>query len=167
MTIDEAIQQTKWESQLQRAVVNVLYTSRCLEAQSGRVLREHGLTSPQFNVLRILRGQKGKPASVKLLTERMLDPSSNASRLVDKLLEKGLVERATCPNDRRAVEVRITRSGAELLERLDEPARSWLPPSEHFPESDSRRLCELLDRLRDALPKTATRTETENEGEPS
>jgi DNA-binding MarR family transcriptional regulator len=169
MDIDEAIQQTRWESQRQRSVVDVLYTGRCLESLGARGLRAYGLTPQQFNVLRILRGQKGQPASVKLLAERMLDPSSNASRLVDKLLEKGLVERATCPGDRRSVDIRLTASGTALLARLDEPARGWLPRPELFPEADARQLCELLDRLRDALPGAAPHhpPRTGEKGEPA
>jgi len=103
MTIDEEIKQTNWESLRQKAMVNTMFTSRVLEAANTTMLKEHHLTLPQYNILRILRGRKGNPSTVKLLTERMLDKSSNASRLVDTLLEKGLVQRVSCPNDRRAV----------------------------------------------------------------
>ncbi len=150
MSIDKEIQQEKWSSSTQKAVVNTLFTSRVLEDRTAARLKQFGLTSQQFNILRILRGQKGKPATVKLLTERMLDKSSNASRLVDKLLEKGLVERVTCPDDRRAVDVLITPAGSELLARidlhggLDEPLRN-------FSERDAQALSDLLDRLRDAV----------------
>lgn len=91
MAIDDEIKQTVWKSPYQKAVVNTMFTSRVIEEQSARRLKPYDLTSQQFNILRIIRGQKGQPASVKLLVERMLDKSSNASRLVDKLLEKGYV----------------------------------------------------------------------------
>jgi len=155
MAIDDEIQQTVWKSPYQKAVVNTLFTSRVLEEKSARRLKPHGLTSQQFNILRILRGQKGKPASVKLLVERMLDKSSNASRLVDKLLEKNLVQRTTCPADRRAVEVRITEEGLALLETVD---RTIDREDEHlsgFTAEDATRLSELLDKLRDAVHAAA------------
>lgn len=150
MSIDQEIHQEKWSSFTQKAVVNTLFTSRVLEERTAARLKPFGLTSQQFNILRILRGQKGKPATVKLLTERMLDKSSNASRLVDKLLEKRLVERVTCPNDRRAVDVLITQDGLDLLQRIDRDGGldDRLPT---FSEADAQALSDLLDRLRDAV----------------
>lgn len=148
MTIETEIQQTKWESFRQKAVVNVLYTCRVLEESTEARLRPYDLTMPQFNILRILRGQKGKPATVKLLTERMLDKSSNASRLVDKLLEKGLANRVSCPNDRRAVEVTITQAGLDLLKAVDKELKQIDTMHPGFSEDDAQRLSELLDRLR-------------------
>lgn len=148
MTIETEIQQTKWESFRQKAVVNVLYTCRVLEESSETVLKPFDLTMPQFNILRILRGQKGRPATVKLLTERMLDKSSNASRLVDKLLEKGLANRVSCPNDRRAVEVTITEAGLELLKAVDKELKRIDAPHPGFTEDDALLLSDLLDRLR-------------------
>jgi DNA-binding MarR family transcriptional regulator len=150
MSIDQEIHQDKWSSFTQKAVVNTLFTSRVLEDRTAARLKPFGLTGQQFNILRILRGQKGKPATVKLLTERMLDKSSNASRLVDKLLEKGLVERVTCPDDRRAVDVLITPTGDELLARIDRDG-GLEEPFRSFSESDARTLSDLLDRLRDAV----------------
>lgn len=148
MTIETEIQQSKWESFRQKAVINVLYTCRVLEESTEARLRPFELTLPQLNILRILRGQKGKPATVKLLTERMLDKSSNASRLVDKLLEKGLANRVSCPSDRRAVEVTVTEAGLELLKAVDKELKRIDTPHSGFSEDDAQRLSELLDRLR-------------------
>ncbi len=151
MTIDEEIHQTNWSSFRQKAMVNTMFTCRFIEEMSAATLKEHDLTLPQFNILRILRGQKGKPATVKLLTERMLDKSSNASRLVDKLLEKNLVQRVSCPNDRRAVEVTITAAGLDILSRIDPKYNAWDATDPSFTEEDARTLSELLDRLRSAV----------------
>jgi len=148
MTIEIEIHQARWESFRQKAVINILYTCRVLEESNEALLKPFDLTLPQFNILRILRGQKGKPATVKLLTERMLDKSSNASRLVDKLLEKGLVNRISCPNDRRAVEVTITQAGLDLLKFVDKEVRSFSAAHPDFTEADARQLSDLLDRLR-------------------
>lgn len=154
MTIDEEIQQTRWESFRQKALVNVLFTSRAVEDVHSRKLRAWDLTLPQFNILRILRGQKGKPATVKLLTERMLDKSSNASRLVDKLLEKGLVRRVSCPNDRRAVEVTITPDGLRVLDEISAKHPEGPSPDSGLTEEEARILSDLLDRLRAGVVAT-------------
>lgn len=151
MAIDDEIQQTVWKSPYQKAAVNTLFTSRVLEDQTARRLKSHDLSNQQFNILRILRGQKGKPASVKLLVERMLDKSSNASRLVDKLLEKGLVQRTTCPDDRRAVEVRITESGLTLLDVLDRQMDQERQICKGFTPEEAVQLSTLLDKFRSAL----------------
>jgi DNA-binding MarR family transcriptional regulator len=151
MAIDDEIQQTVWKSPYQKAVVNTMFTSRVIEEQAARRLKPYDITTPQFNILRILRGQKGKPASVKLLVERMLDKSSNASRLVDKLLEKGYVQRTTCPDDRRAVEVRITDSGMALLSSIDEQTETSDSKLTGFSAEDATRLSSLLDKLRAAM----------------
>lgn len=151
MAIDDEIQQTTWKSPYQKAAVNTLFTSRVLEDQAARRLKPYDLSTQQFNILRILRGQKGKPASVKLLVERMLDKSSNASRLVDKLLEKGYVQRTTCPDDRRAVEVRITESGMSLLESLDRQMDQEDEIRRCFSAEDAVQLSALLDKFRSAL----------------
>ncbi len=151
MTIDEEIQQSRWESPQQKAVINVLFTSRTLEAATAAVLEAHDLTAAQFNILRIVRGQKGKPASIKLLVERMLDKSSNASRIVDRLVEKGLVNRIVCPKDRRAVEVTLTAEGSALLSRIDTSGHAWSRLAPGFSDADAQALSGLLDRLREAV----------------
>lgn len=160
MAIDDEIQQTVWKSPYQKAAVNTLFTSRVLEDQTARRLKSHDLSNQQFNILRILRGQKGKPASVKLLVERMLDKSSNASRLVDKLLEKGLVQRTTCPDDRRAVEVRITESGLTLLDVLDRQMDQERQICKGFTPEEATQLSGLLDKFRSALREADRATDS-------
>jgi DNA-binding MarR family transcriptional regulator len=93
--------------------------SRQLQLLTRRLLAPHDLTPEQFNILRILRGSKGQPMAVQALSARMVHPSSNASRLIDKLEGKRLVHRTQCPDDRRRAEVTITPSGLELLTCLD------------------------------------------------
>jgi DNA-binding MarR family transcriptional regulator len=121
MSLEEDIKQVKFKSEYQKLMLNIFYTSGWLGLKHGQLMKEYGLTGPQFNILRILRGQKGQPMSVSALIERMLDKNSNASRIVDKLEEKKWVLRKVCPNDRRQVEVTITQEGLQLLKQLDAP----------------------------------------------
>lgn len=96
---------------------NLLYTSSWLDLQATKLLKSYNISPQQFHILRILQTLHPKSATIKLLTERMTDKMSNASRLVEKLKQKGLVEREACEDDRRRVNVSITSEGLELLEK--------------------------------------------------
>jgi len=101
---------------------------------------------PQFNILRILRGQHPQPATINLLIERMLDKTSNASRLVDKLEAKGLVTRKQCPNDRRTVDVMITAAGLNLLLQMDK--EDIYQSLNNLTGQEAEQLNLLLDKIR-------------------
>ncbi len=148
MRLEDEIKQKQFSSPYQRLALNVIFTASWLQTQSARALKPYGLTSQQYNVLRILRGQQPNPASVGLLQERMLDKSSNASRLVDKLFAKKLVERKTCPSDRRQVDIRITQKGLDLLTELDPVMKMWDTQLKTLTEQEAQLVGELLDKLR-------------------
>lgn len=120
MRLEEEIVQRKFKNEHQKAVVNIFFTSNHFSGLYSKMLRPYELTMPQFNILRILRGQYPNPATIRLLTERMLDKMSNASRLVEKLRQKDLVDRDPCAEDRRQVNVKITEAGLDLLKRIDD-----------------------------------------------
>ena len=119
MKIEEVIKATGRMEVSTKTIINILYTSRFLEEQVTSLLKQFDLSNQQFNVLRILRGQKGNPANLSTLQDRMIDKNSNTTRLVDKLLNKGLVERYVCEQNRRKVEIFITEEGQRLLKRID------------------------------------------------
>jgi len=102
-----------------KVVMNVMYTHNVVAESVNEVMRTYDLSPEQFNVLRILRGQKGKPANMCVIQERMIAKTSNTTRLVDKLLLKGLVSRKVCDNNRRKMEIAITERGLDLLTDLD------------------------------------------------
>jgi DNA-binding MarR family transcriptional regulator len=148
MGIAEEIKQEKFKSEYAKAVVNVIYTNSWLQQKHLGVFKSLGLTTPQFNILRILRGQHPNPATVNLLIDRMLDKSSNASRIVDRLEEKKLVKRIQCKNDRRAVDVYITESGMELLSRADVVIDELQSNSNKLTDEEGKQLNSLLDKMR-------------------
>ena len=100
-------------------VLNLLCTSNYVSEKSATFFKNFEITGPQYNVLRILRGQKGCPANLSTIQERMVHKNSNAGRLIDKLLLKNLVERNTCKENRRKIEVSITKTGLDLLSIID------------------------------------------------
>lgn len=112
--------QSKFSNSIHKLLVNIVYTGNFLNHYHNQILRPHELTIQQFNILRILRGRHPQPASVRLLTQRMLDKNSNASRLVEKLRKKNWVKRTECGEDRRRVDVIITEEGLNLLEQIDD-----------------------------------------------
>ncbi|QRR01042.1 MarR family winged helix-turn-helix transcriptional regulator [Dyadobacter sandarakinus] len=149
MSIETDIKQKKFRSPFQRLAINFVYTCKWLEYKQSEIFREHDISGQQYNVLRILRGQQSNPIKVSEITERMLDKSSNTSRLVDKLLAKGLAERTSCANDRRAVDVVITQEGLSLLEKLDPPVAAWENRFNILSEEDANRMSDILDQLRE------------------
>ena len=146
MQLEEEIRQTNFRNEFHKAFLNVVYSANWLQNRQAQVFRNFELTSAQFNILRILRGQYPQPATVNLLIERMLDKTSNASRIVDKLVSKGLVTRRQCPQDRRTVDVLITEQGLELLQRID--ASDFPFGVENLSLEEARHLNCLLDKIR-------------------
>jgi DNA-binding MarR family transcriptional regulator len=102
-----------------KIILNIIYTQNVVADKFNEVIKPYDLSSEQYNVLRILRGQKGRPANMCIIQERMLSKNSNTTRLIDKLLLKELVTREVCPENRRKIEVLITNKGLELLKILD------------------------------------------------
>src|SRR5690606_22793145 len=113
-------------------------------------LKPYDLSSEQFNVLRILRGQKGVPASLSCVQERMICKMSNTTRLVDKLIVKGMVQRSVCEKNRRKVDIVITPRGMEVLEQLDGPMKDLNNSIiDNLSVQETEMLNTLLDKIRD------------------
>jgi DNA-binding MarR family transcriptional regulator len=146
MELEEEIKQTNFRNEFHKAFLNVVYSANWLQNRQAQYFREFDLTGPQFNILRILRGQHPKPATVNLLIDRMLDKTSNASRIVDKLVLKDLVTRRQCEHDRRTVDVLITGKGLEMLQKIDEANFPF--GVKNLTETEARELNLLLDKIR-------------------
>ncbi len=101
------------------AFVGLMQAGNTAFVQLSDLLSREGLTVQQFNVLRILRGQKGNPITLQAITEKMIHSNSNTTRIVDKLLQKKLVSRNLCKSNRRKLDISITSAGLDLLANLD------------------------------------------------
>jgi DNA-binding MarR family transcriptional regulator len=148
MKLEDAIKQTAFKTEEERLVINLVYTSGWLSSEQNRFFKRFGVSSQQYNVLRILRGQFPNPASVGLIQERMLDKMSNASRLIEKLKQKKLVKRSECSKDRRQVDVLITEDGLKLLEDIDKLNGEMHGICNTLNHTEKKKLNELLDKLR-------------------
>ena len=131
------------------AIDQLIRTGHWIMDQVSLELKEFGITEPQYNVLRILRVKKGNPVTVQKIQSRMVQRSSNVTRLIDKLLDKNLVSRKECPENRRKMDITITQSGLDLLEKLDEKVVSFYQPmSKNLNTDESRTLKELIIKLK-------------------
>ncbi|EJF52917.1 transcriptional regulator [Saprospira grandis DSM 2844] len=150
MKIEEEInQQRPFKSMYHKVGVNILFTASWLSKLQTDVLKPYDLSVQQFNILRILRGMRGKPATVKLLTERMIDKTSNASRLVEKLQRKGLVLRKSCKQDRRRVDIYIEEEGLKVLAEASAQLEVQMADCmSHLEQEEAGQLSNLLDQLR-------------------
>lgn len=149
MEIEKEIKQNvKFSSEYHKMVVNILYTASWLESKHANALKAFDLTPQQFNILRILRGQHPQPATINLLIDRMIDKSSNASRLVERLLQKGFVNRCANEKDKRAVNVAITVKGLETLKAIDSKNHLLEDGLKTLSVSEASTINNLLDKLR-------------------
>ena len=148
-SIEEEIKQKNFKSIHQKAFINLIYTSGWLQNKQAAIFRNYGITLPQFNILRILRGQYPEPATVSLLIERMLDKTSNASRIVDKLEAKELVTRTPCAHDRRTVDVLISEKGLAVLQQIDNKGEDINAGLNNLNETEAAELNRLLNKIRD------------------
>lgn len=148
MKLEEVIKQKVFKSPKQKLTINIIFTGNWMTQKTMFVLKPFGLTPQQYNVLRILRGQGQKPMASTDITDRMLDKSSNVSRLIDKLEAKKLAIRTGCDEDRRRTNIVITNEGLAMLEKIDK----ILPQNEQFletlTEAETEQLNFLLDKLR-------------------
>lgn len=149
MGIDQDIQQAKFRNAHQKASINLIYTLGWMKEKTKAIFESEDITPQQFNILRILRGSFPQPLSTLQIRERMLEKMSDTSRIVDRLITKGLVKKLTCKNDRRLVDVIISDKGKKLLERLDAREDEMDAVLGNLSEKDANILSDLLDKIRD------------------
>jgi len=149
MKIEEAIKQKRpFRNMHQKAVVNLIYTTNWLQDRLREHLKPYDITVQQYNVLRILRGAN-KPISTSDIRERLLDKMSDTSRMVDRLCQKGLVERSTCSSDKRLVDVTLSDAGQQLLLEMDRLHEEMDNILGKLSDEQAGQLSDLLDIIRD------------------
>jgi DNA-binding MarR family transcriptional regulator len=148
MKIEDEIRQKPFKDAYSKAVVNLLYTHSYLVTEQSKIFKPHDLSPEQYNVLRILRGQHPEPITVSSIQDRMLNKMSNASRLVEKLKIKKMVERKECAVDRRQVDITITGKGLEILDQLEEEVKKFNKRILNLSKTEVEQLNDLLDKLR-------------------
>lgn len=146
-TIDEEIK-SRFESEQHKALLNIMFTASWIRSRHNAVLTPSGLSMQQYNILRILRGAHA-PVNMQTVKERMVDRAPNATRLVDKLIEKGLVQRERATADKRVIHLGITTKGLELLGQVDELVRGDMDATNaNLTSEDATLINSVLDRMR-------------------
>jgi DNA-binding MarR family transcriptional regulator len=146
--IEEAIKVKNFSSERQKAYINVLYTATFLKGKINARLKKFDLTHEQFNVLRIIKGQYPNPVCVKDITDRMIEPNSNTTRILDRLEQKQLVKRNPSERDRRELWITITENGLNLLVTIEADFLSDNPHGRSLSHAEASLLNNLLDKLR-------------------
>lgn len=148
MGIEKDIQQTNFRNEYQKLGINIMYTANWLNEKIAGILSQEDITQQQYNILRILRGAD-KPLSTLQIRARMLDKMSDTSRIVDRLIAKELVEKNTCPTDKRLVDVVLSKKGFVILEKLDQLNHHLDALMKGISEKDAITMNQLLDQLRE------------------
>lgn len=148
MQLEKEIRTSRFESVYQMAMVNVIFTYSWCNDQLKQVMTPYDITTQQFNILRILRGQYPNPSTNNLLKSRMLDKMCDASRIVERLVQKKYVIKTVNSIDKRALDILITKKGLALLKKIDEEVDLSDMVSSNLTEEEATRLNELLDKMR-------------------
>lgn len=149
MKLEEKVKQAKFNNEQQKAVLNIIFTGTWLNNMNQAMLKPFGISPEQYNVLRILRGQYPKPITLGLIQERMLDKMSNATRLVEKLKQKGLLDRKECAYNRRQVDIIITEKGLDLLAATQPSMDDMSQFKNAISPEEAKLLNRLLDKARE------------------
>lgn len=150
MSLESEIKQSSFKSEQSKVIVNLIYTYHKLKGEITTRLKEDGLTMQQYNVLRIVRGAGEQGSTTSEIRERLLDKMSDASRMVDRLVAMGLLEKVRDQDDRRLVFVYLTSGGRQLVERLmDDDAVESI--ASNIPKEKAQQLNELLDLFRESI----------------
>lgn len=148
MRLEEAIKQTKpFESDYQRAIVNLIYTTNCVSAEMKRFLKEFNLTTKQYNILRILHGAHN-PVSIAFIRERLLDKVSDVSRIVDRMTNQGLVIKKPSREDKRLVDIVLSPIGKEKLDAVVTSVDRIDNIIQNLDSKEVEVLNKLLDKIR-------------------
>jgi DNA-binding MarR family transcriptional regulator len=147
MSIEEDINQRSFRNEYQKSIINLIYTYNWMNEKMKKFFDKEDVTAQQYNILRILRGA-GKPISTLQIRERMLDKMSDTSRIVDRLVLKGLAKKTVCKNDKRLVDVSISIKGKSLLEKIDKYDKEMDAIFGSLSETETKTLNKLLDKIR-------------------
>lgn len=148
MKIEDEIK-GRFRNDFHKGIINLIFTTNQLNHNFLQVVKKHGISIQQYNVLRVLRGFKNQPSSIGFIKERMLDQSSDVSRLVDRLVMRHLVQRTESATDRRQKDVMITQEGLDLLSKMDHCEQQMDTLLQGLSQNEVEQLNFLLDKIRE------------------
>lgn len=148
MALEQDLVLKKFSTDIEKLIINIMFTSSWLSVNHSRLFRKYNLTNEQYNVLRILRGQCPNACSLTLVAERMIEKSSNCSRIIDKLVTKKLVTRELSNYDKRIIDITITEQGLQLLTSIDIPLSDYQSSLNLLNKDEIEQVNTILDKFR-------------------
>jgi DNA-binding MarR family transcriptional regulator len=150
MGLEDEIKQKKFDSEYHKLVLNLVYTYNWIEQPMKALISKYNITTPQYNILRILKGSFPKPLSPQDIKAVMLHKKSDLTRMLDRLVSKDLIDRKICPSNRRKMDIVIREEGIELLNKLNPELRAITDDqiADHISEKEAKIANDLIDKLR-------------------
>ena len=149
MSVEEQLKSSSNIEPYRKSILNLMYTGNWVNERLSEYFKKFDLTSQQFNILRILRGQKGTAINLQDIQQRMISKMSNTTRLIEKLRLKSLVTRVQCKENRRKIDIRITDSGLDLLAEIDKTIANYEKDmTDNLSDKEAAQLNMLLNKLR-------------------
>ncbi len=152
-SIERLIGQKKFVSEHQKLLISMMYLSNNIHDHNAAILKPFSITPQQYNALRILRGNKDNISTVHYIKERLLDKNSDVSRLIDRMLKSGYINRKVCSEDRRSVDIRINDKGLNLLASIDDEIKRDFEPLKNLNSKELEQLNQLLDKILSTIKK--------------
>ncbi len=148
-TFEKEIRQSVFKNDVHKVVLNVMYTANWIRDKHFYIFREYGIRQQHYNILRIVKGKKGKAVSPGQIKEVMLDKGRDLTRLVDKLVKIGYLKRNSCAVNRRKVDINITHKGMEITNEIEIKLNTWIDSTIKITEENADKLNTYLDQIRD------------------
>jgi DNA-binding MarR family transcriptional regulator len=146
-SIEKYLQIKKFHSEAEKTMYSLLYSANLTQDYLENFFKQYGLTAAQFNVLRVIKNNAPDPVTINMIKERMLHQNSDASRIVQRLSEAGYIKRLVSKADKRAVDVVLSKQGADVLNKVEKKYEQALAPINDIKKSDMKELARILDKL--------------------
>lgn len=147
-SLEEEIRQLVFKSDVRKSLLNIMYTSNWIRDSHAPIFKEYGILQQHYNVLRIVKGKKGEAVSPGQIIKVMLDKGRDLTRLVDKLVKIGYLERCPSKVNRRKVEIRITEIGNQITDEIEAKLSDWVENNVNISEEEAKSLNSCLDQMR-------------------
>lgn len=150
MRLEDAVKVNQFRNESQKAIINLYYTNGLVSGQFKNILKPHGITPQQYNILRILKGQQPNPVRIGMVKERLIDRNADVTRLVERLIKKGLLNRKVCEEDRRQQHLEITSNGLSVLSTIEKDVIDFENATQRLSQEELQQFNALMDKLRSA-----------------
>jgi len=147
-TLEEEIRQSVFKNDVRKSLLNIMYTANWIRDGHAPIFKEFGILQQHYNILRIVKGKKGEAVSPGQIIKVMLDKGRDLTRLVDKLVKVGYLERRPSAVNRRKVDISITEKGIQITDEIEVKLNDWVNSNISISEEEAKKLNALLDKER-------------------